>query len=868
MPDENYPLLFFPNPTEASRNTLGGGASRIHVPGGQRQRERVAPQLAVLQQAFETKALRLQQGLPAENPELVLVLEIAGTVQDFARAVAKVPGLDWMFEWAEEDVNPDDDFYGEGRHHEHEPFEGRLFLLGSNQQALAQLLGLWNMHSEQPEAPFARGLAPFKHVFSQLRRIRHWDVSDRVPPDTRAYWEECVNANIAHVRFEVEAWHFTSAQKNEAARAEIYTRVQELGGQVLRVANLPEIAYHGFLVSLPREAIATILAGEVPDLLLSDRVMFFRPKAQAISDGVNEAATEELEPVQGETNKPAVVALLDGLPLANHALLAGRLVIDDPDDWEATYEAKDRVHGTAMASLIVHGDLQQGAQALDRKVYVRPILRPDITDNYNQRRREQTPDNELLIDLVHRATRRLFEGDGNAAPVAPTIRVINISVGDPARLFSREMSPWARLLDWLAYKYSILFIVSAGNDLSQLTLDTPANSLQGLTDVERSEKAFSSLVSDVVVRRLIAPAESVNALTVGAVHLDSSLHPIVPGRFDLFAAGGLSPISRIGHGYRRSVKPDVLFPGGRVLYRERFLAGALNSTVEVVTASAAPGQLVALPPLPGQPPTLTCYTRGTSNAAALASRAASRAFDVLEALRAATGAPEPGYDAVALKAMLVHGASWGDLPDKLLAERPEFSQIANGNARRAAEKDFVTRWLGYGIANPDRALACAAERATLLGFGEIGPDEGLVFSAPLPPGLAGKKTWRRVTVTLAWISPTNPAHQSYRRAKLWASPPQQELQVKRANSVHEKAALRGTVQHEVLEGEAAVAFADGDRFTCKVNCSSDAGKLEEKVRFAICVSLEVAAGVNINVYEEVRARIQPPVTINVAPAAA
>ena len=46
-----------------------------------------------------------------ENPELILVFEVAGTVKDFANAVSKVPGLDWLLEWAEEEIAPDDDFY-------------------------------------------------------------------------------------------------------------------------------------------------------------------------------------------------------------------------------------------------------------------------------------------------------------------------------------------------------------------------------------------------------------------------------------------------------------------------------------------------------------------------------------------------------------------------------------------------------------------------------------------------------------------------------------------------------------------------------------------------------------------------------------
>ena len=861
MANENYPLLFFPTPTEADRNKLGGGGGSPHVPGIGRQRARVAPQLAVLQQAIQAKSLRLQQAAPVENPELILVLEVAGTVQDFARAVSKVPGLDWLFEWAEEQIAPDEDFFVEGKDHQHKAYDGRLFLLATNQEALTQLLALWNRYQLTPEAPFARGLTPFKHVFAQLRTIRPWDLTDRIDAGMRLYWQGCIDGGMDTIRFEIEAWYFESHQKNEATRAEIDALVQGLEGINLSRTLIPEIAYHGYLVELPAAAVVAILAGETPKLVLSDRVMFFRPKAQSVTDGVNEAQVVAQAELPGAANKAPVVALLDGLPLSNHVLLAGRLVIDDPDGWEANYEAKDRVHGTAMASLIMHGELDGMPAPLDRKLYVRPILRPDLKDTFHQRRREHTPDDQLLIDLVHRAVRRICVGEPGQEPAAPTVRVINLSIGDDAQLFVREMSPWARLLDWLAYRYALLFIVSAGNDLRPLTLNTPGNTLSGTTTQERAMLAFTALTSENTGRRLIAPAEAMNVLTVGAVHADGAQPFAVPDRFDLFASGGLSPLSRVGHGYRRSIKPDILMPGGRMLYRERMLADPVTTLLDAVTSSAAPGHRVALSPLPGQGLNETAYCRGTSDAAALASRAATQAFDVIELLRAqAADAPDAKFDAVLLKAMLVHGANWGGWRARLLAERPELQLIQNGNSRRAAELDFVTRWLGYGIADVERAITCTAERATLLGVGELAADEALVFSAPLPPGLAGKIAWRRLTLTLAWMSPINVAHQGYRRAKLWVSPPQEQLRIDRVN-VDWQAARRGTVQHEILEGEDAVAFADGERFECKVNCAADAGELTGKVAFALCVSFEVAVGSQIPIYEEIRQRIMPPIGI-------
>ena len=75
------------------------------------------------------------------------------------------------------------------------------------------------------------------------------------------------------------------------------------------------------------------------------------------------------------------------------------------------------------------------------------------------------------------------------------------------------------------------------------------------------------------------------------------------------------------------------------------------------------------------------------------------------------------------------------------------------------------------------------------------------------------------------------------------------------------AACRGTMQHEVFEGESAVAISDGDELTVKVNCREDASKLEGAVPYGLAVTLEVAEGIDITIYEEIRTRIASAVKI-------
>lgn len=865
MSQYDFPLLIFPQRAVVQRDDLSRGAQRVQTPPIERQRERIAPQFAVLRQAMEGRRLTAQPNSPVDNPELVLVMEVIGTITGLARAVRRIEGMEWLFELMEDQIAPDEDFKVPDS--PMASLNGRIFLVGSNKEALDQLIALWQRYDRDHNAPFERNFASFKNLFKHLKTIRYWDVSDRLEPDVIQYWEEEIESGKPLIRFEIEAWYFKSIAKNAATVAQIRDLAAQLGGSVIQEAHIHEIAYQGILVELPREAIEAIVRGERNDLLLSDRIMYFKPRPQCLEDGaVEEAPAVEFRAVAQELSTP-VLALLDGFPMANHALLQGRLAIDDPDGWSQDYEAKDRVHGTAMASLIIHGELDGDDKPLDRLIYVRPVLRPDAADTFNDRRGEIVPDNVLLIDLIHRAVRRVCEGEAGQNPVAPSVRIFNISLGDSRRAFSRDISPWARLIDWLSHKYNVLFIVSAGNDdANKLEMATARGTLSGLAQARQRQLAMQALLEQADARRLISPAEAMNAVTVGALHADSANPGPVHNRFDLFDTPGVSPVSRVGHGYKRSIKPDLLAPGGRCLHSEAYIGDAQSTVVELVHARRAPGMRVAVPPLNAASDP-TAYCRGTSNAAAMTSRVAVQIYDALEVLRQNNPvAPGNQYDAVLIKALLLHGTSWGELPAQLLAFRPDLAAIQSTADRHRKEKDFLARWLGHGMLNSERSLACTAQRATLIGVGTISEDGAFIFSAPLPPSLAGTTEWRRMTITLAWLSPMNHAHQSYRRARLWATHVGSELGVDREKYVDYHAARRGTVQHEIYEGDQGLAFVDGDTFSCQVNCAKDAGSFNDPIRFCLCVSLEVGVESAIPVYQEIRDRIKPPVQVAAIPA--
>ena len=589
MSDDARPLLAFDSPSVGERVKSGGRPPKVVGPGGRRQGERLSPRFKELTEAFEAKRAELGEGTPIEaDPSLVIVLDLAGSVEEFYKAVNKVEGLEFLAEMAGDTTDPDDDFYiqDRGKKRSKKSVEHSLYLVMSNARAVDQMVSLFDHWKKGPKAKFEWGLGKFKGVFSQLVDLRRWGPEDRVrETGLIERWQETldiVGDSQSSVRVEVELWYRNDRGQRQASEQEIRTIIADSGGRVVNRAKIEEIGYHALLAELPRQQVETVVrqGPQAIRLLMAEDVMFVSPfEPMSVKAAPSVPGSEfSFPPVALKDNKPRI-ALLDGVPFQNHDALAGRLSIDDPDDFESGYPLAARSHGTAMASLIIHGDLSVPEIPLDRKVYVRPIMRHEElpSDQYVERVSQDT----LFVDLLHRAVRRILIGESSRPPVAPSVRIINLSIGDRGRPLVRRMSPIGRLVDWLALEYNVLFIISAGNHVDPISI--PA---EGASDRESARvAALQAVHASQIVRGILPPGDAMNAVTVGAVHADGSPDPDESSNvWDLSRQGEPALYSATGPGVDRMIKPDIYHVGGRRLFVRPIKQSVLRSDVDLCPA--------------------------------------------------------------------------------------------------------------------------------------------------------------------------------------------------------------------------------------------------------------------------------------------
>lgn len=171
----------------------------------------------------------------------------------------------------------------------------------------------------------------------------------------------------------------------------------------------------------------------------------------------------------------------------------------------------------------------------------------------------------------------------------------------------------------------------------------------------------------------------------------------------------------------------------------------------------------------------------------------------------------------------------------------------------------VCRHLGYGFVDPEDAIACASDRATLWATGTLTREASLTFDVPIPAVLAASASLREVRATLAWFTPILPGHLAYRAVKLKI--PSLEAASLMAAGVgtttgqpSNTQAESGTVIHRRWR-DARIGDGVGTTIPVQVQREQDRGTpIDETISFGLAVTIEMPGA--IQVYDQVLANIE------------
>lgn len=785
----------------------------------------------------------------AVAPERCLVFELLGDVPDF-NVAAQALGLEWLATEAitddVEDVGADADADDPAN----QPPQ-RLYLTMPTEQALKRLLRQWKLYA-QGDA-YGHGQRELWKLFGYLHALRVWSVEDRLDPLLTTYVANMLAANPdEEVVVELDLWYRNEDERRDESLATLNEMLEEVGGELLDQVDIPEIRYQGVFIRVTGDVAKQLANGQGRIAEFND-VMTIRPQSTYESQIEGDTAGVKTELDEPELDGDCIAALLDGYPIEQHQLLANRLHVVEVEVRGAQAPALTRQHGTAMASLIVHGDLQsQTTKPLNRPLAVLPVL---VSPGAS--RKEATPMGKLPIGVIYRALQTITSANRQLNPELRRVVVINHSICDVYAPFVRRPSPWATLLDYFSHKYNLLFVVSAGNIFSPFPVSVYANitAYQAAHAGTREAAVLGAIEMAKATRTILSPAESVNSLTVGAVHADGASpdHTAPPDPYPSFAMSNLA--SAVGLGVNRSVKPDFLENGGR------FVAGLSNvrgGGIEIhPQPSAHYGQQVATPSATGRlnRRMLTC---GTSNAAALTTRSAHFIADALDELYADEVKKwhKLPTRAVLLKTLLAHGTSWGDIGETL-----DLAYPPRNPKQWSPRRNTITQFLGYGQLDISRVISGASNRITLLADDLIRAGNRHDYIIPVPASMLNNREVRTVTITLSWTCPTTHTTADHRAVILQLSGADNSSSfwngVGRAGQAQPNlsTANRGTLIHMVQEGKKLMTDSTG-RLVIGVQAIAKVGFEFHDVPYAIAITLELGQQTRSQLYTEVEQRVR------------
>ena len=349
-------------------------------------------------------------------------------------------------------------------------------------------------------------------------------------------------------------------------------------------------------------------------------------------------------------------------------------------------------HGTAIASVAAMGSLRQKLLQAGVGDQVLPVAVARVLD-----------DNTALPETVN--MKSALPEIASHMRLRNAAQIFNHSLASRAPFNRQRMSVWAEALDRTAYDNGgpgYLFLVATGN------IDGAVSPSAAQLEAWLARPGHPRYLTDERCR-LRNPAQAINVLTVGA-YVPRAGAPFAQrqnlGRRPVAQNASPSPFTRTGPGYLREIKPEVVEEGGNY-YLEggtRLRRNAQLTDVAVANSQFAhDGRLVK-------------FMNGTSVAAPKVAHLAGLVERKL---------PNASVDLI--RALIVNAAQW-----------PE----------RLATIDDTLRVLGFGVPDPDRALAPGGARCLITVDERITIGTAHYFRIPFPDDLFDRSPETRIRVSV------------------------------------------------------------------------------------------------------------------------
>lgn len=556
----------------------------------------------------------------------------------------------------------------------------------------------------------------------------------------------------------------------------------------------------------------------------------------------------------------AYVTLLDTGVAQGHPLIQGSLQPGDMFAANAAWPVVDlEGHGTEMAGLILHGNLTHPLASGDKHPLhhrlesvrilppvgsTRPHLYGWITSLATGAVEAAHPNRKRSYAMMTTTT-----GATTGSPSEWSATIDRLSFGSSGTLQSPEGEQSRRL-----------FVLSCGN------IDWPH--WQQYPDIN-------------TLTTIESPAQAWNALTVGAytelTDIDASKWPSLKC---IAAEGGLAPSSSTSMLWNRSwpLKPDVVAEGG-------------NGALDTLGPIAGPDSVRLLTTHHDMATSLLTHTGDTSAAAAEAARVCALV---------ATKYPE--YWPETIRGLLIHGARYTGEMLKFLPAHPSID-----------DKIGLLRRMGHGAVRASNALNSTAQRPTLILQEAIVPyrkEQGAVklnkvnmHLLPWPEEelRALGPTQVKMRVTLSYFIDPNPSQRGW-QSKFRYQSHGLRFAVKAATETHEefgqrinkierldaagddgieampdpdsnkwffgsKVRARGSVHSDIWTGTGAELASKSHLAVYPVGGWwkdwSQAQRHGIEVRYCLIISLEVAEGIEVDIYTPIETKLAVPVAVEI-----